>query len=257
VIQPSEAVLYHVEDHVAYVVLNQPAHRNALSAAVREGLWSAWRRFAADPEARVAILTGTGDQAFCAGADLKEMAAEGVGVPGRDYVPILGRNVFVDKPVIAAVNGAALGGGFMLAMMCDLAVAADHAVFGMPEARWGRGAPWSVPLQGMIPRRVWMELALTGDPIDARRAYEIGLVNAVVPRADLMPTARRLAARIVANAPLTVAATRRMIHLAGEMGRTAAWDVADALFEPVYRSEDAQEGPRAFREGRAPRWANR
>jgi len=257
VVEPSEAVLYRLEHHVAVIVLNQPERRNVLSAAIRQGLWDAWDRFAGDPDARVAILTGAGDQAFSAGADLKEMAVEGVGVPGRRYVPILGRNVFVDKPVIAAVNGAALGGGFMLAMMCDLAVAADHAVFGMPEARWGRGAPWSVPLAGMIPRRIWMELALTGDPIDAQRAYAVGLVNKVVPREELLPAARQLAERIADNAPLTVRATRRMIHLAGEMGRTAAWDVADALFEPVYESEDAQEGPRAFRERRPPRWANR
>lgn len=250
-------VYYEVHDRIAVLTMADESRRNALSAAMRASLRHAFVRLRDDQDVRVGVLTAAGTRAFCAGGDLKEMAAEHIGVPDRDFVTILNRNFWVDKPVIAAVNGAAFGGGFLMAMMCDLAVAAEHAQFAMPEAKWSRGAPWSVPLGRMIGQRLWMELALTGDPMDARRAYEIGLVNRVVPMAELMPETLKLASRIRDNAPLTVQATRQMIYYAAEMGRTPAWDVADALFEPVYRSEDAQEGPRAFREKRAPRWRNR
>lgn len=253
----SPEVRYERRDAVAVITLDDPEHRNALSRPIREGLRAALREADTDEEVAVAVVTGAGEQAFCAGAHLKEMAELGLGVPSADYMPIVGRTVDFDKLLIAAVNGAALGGGFLVAQMADLVVAAEHATFGMPEARVGRGAPWSVPLSRMIPQRVWLEMCVLGEPITARRAYEIGLVNAVVPAGEVLPAALRMAERIAANAPLTVRASHRMVNLAGEMGRTAAWDVADALFEPVYRSADALEGPRAFRERRAPSWEGR
>jgi len=252
-----EAVLYDCTDHVVTVTLNAPDHRNALSAAVRDGLWQSFRRFASDPDARIAIVTGSGDKAFCAGADLREMATNVVGSPGRDYMPMIGHNLTVEKPVVAAVNGAALGGGFLLAQTADLVVASETATFGMPEVRWSRGAPWSVPLARMLHRRHWAELSLTGRPISAARAYELGLVNRVVPSGELMTAARELAECIAGNAPLTVAATLQMIRTSADMGETAAWAAADRIFEPVYESEDALEGPRAFREKREPRWQGR
>ena len=248
------AVLYEVEDQIAVITLNDPEHRNALSSPIRRGLEAAFIRFRDDDNAKVAILTGAG-KVFCAGADLRELAELQIGIP-KNYMPMLNRNIWVDKPVIAAVNGDAIGGGFLLVELCDLAVAAEHARFGMPEAKWGRGAPWSVPLLWMIPQRIWMEMALTGELITAQRAYAIGFVNDVVPPGEVMKRAKALAQRIVQNAPLTVAATRRMIYLSMEMGRTAAWDVADAIFEKVYESEDALEGPRAFKEKRQPQWKN-
>lgn len=251
------SVLYRLDGDVAVITLNEPESRNALSQAIRSGLLAALERLDSDDRAKVGILTGAGDKAFCAGAHLGEMAGEALGVPPAGYVPIVGRGVDLDKLLIAAVNGAAHGGGLLLAQMADLAVAAEHATFAMPEARWSRGAPWSVPLSRMIPQRVWLELLVTGDPIDARRAYEIGFVNRVVPAAELMPAAMALARRIAANAPLTVRASREMVQVAGELGLTAAWDAADELFEPVYRSQDALEGPRAFRERREPRWEGR
>jgi enoyl-CoA hydratase/carnithine racemase len=251
------AVGYETRGRVAVLTLDAPERRNALSVGIRAGIRDGLARADSDPDVAVAVLTGAGDKAFCAGVDLKEMSVEGTGVPGAGFMPIARRTVPFSKLLIAAVNGVALGGGFLLAQMADLVVAAEHASFGMPEARVGRGAPWSAPLSRMIPQRVWLELCLTGEPIGAARAHEIGFVNRLVPADEVLPEALRLAERIAANAPLTVAASQEMVRLAGEMGTTAAWDIADALFEPVYNSADAHEGPRAFAERRAPRWEGR
>jgi len=251
-----EAVTYRVEDGVAWLAIDRPEARNAINRAVGEGLWDGFRRFEADPAAAVLVLTGAGD-AFCAGADLKEMAALAMTVPPRDMAPHLGRNLQVTKPVVAAVNGVALGGGFLLAMMCDLCVAASSARFGITEARWGRGAPWAAPLPWLVPPRVALELLLTGEPIDARRAHEVGLVNRVVPDAALRQEAGRLAAAVAANAPLSVRAAKAMVQAAAGRDLDAAIDEGWRLFEPVYRSEDAQEGPRAFLEKRPPVWKGR
>lgn len=248
-------VRYEVSDAVATITLDDPDRRHALSRPLREQLWAAMRRLAAERQVRAAILTATGERAFCAGADLSEFTAETTGPVEPDYVPVAGRNLELPMPLIAAVNGAALGGGFLLMLAADLVLAAEHATFGMPEARWGRGAPWSVPLARIVSERVWMELCLTGEPIDAGRAHAVGIVNRVVPAAALRSEAQALARRIAANAPLTVAASRKMIRLAAEHGRTAAWNASDELFGPVYESDDALEGPRAFAERREPRWS--
>ncbi|MCU1380016.1 MAG: Enoyl-CoA hydratase/carnithine racemase, partial [Acidimicrobiales bacterium] len=228
--------------------------RNALNQGVRDGLWDGVRRFNDDDSAGVLVLTGAGDKAFCAGGDLKEMADVALEVPPPDFVPIFGRNVEVPKPTIAAVNGVAFAGGFLLAQSCDLCVAADHARFGITEAKVGRGAPWAAPLPWLIPPRVAMELLLTAAPIDAERAHRIGLVNQVVPAAELRDATQRLATTILANAPLSVRASKQTVALAM---RSIPWDEADRIWEPVYRSADAQEGPAAFREGRAPKWQGR
>jgi enoyl-CoA hydratase/carnithine racemase len=252
----AEPVRYHVEQGVAWLVIDRPEARNAINRAVGAGLWDGFRRFEADPAAKVAVLTGAGD-AFSAGADLKEMAALRMTVPPRDWAPHLGRNLQVTKPVIAAVNGVALGGGFLLAQMCDLCVAAEGARFGITEARWGRGAPWAAPLPWLVPPRVVLELLLTGEPIDARRAYEVGLVNRVVPDEALREEAGRLAATVAANAPLSVRAAKAMVHAAAGRDLDQAVEEGWRLFEPVYLSEDAQEGPRAFLEKRPPVWKGR
>jgi enoyl-CoA hydratase/carnithine racemase len=251
------AVLYELESAVAWLTINRPETRNALSQDVREGLFEGIRRFNADDAAKVLVLTGAGDKAFCAGGDLKEMAATTLGVPPPDFVPQLGRNIEVDKPTIAAVNGVAYAGGFMLAQMCDLCVAASTARFAITEAKVGRGTPWAAPLPWLIPPRVAMELLVTAAPIDAERAFAVGLVNRVVPPADLHRAAQELAETIAANAPLSVRAAKATVYLAAELSRRDAWAEAERLWEPVYLSEDAQEGPRAFRDGRAPQWQGR
>lgn len=254
---PADAVLVEVREGVGWVTMNRPEKMNALDSEVRAGLFDAFARMGKDDDVKVVVLTGAGDKAFCAGGDLKEMASTGLQVPPPDFVPQLGRNVELDKPVIAAVNGIAYAGGFLLAQTCDLCVAAEHARFAVTEARWGRGSPWAVPLPWLVPPRVAMELLLTADPVDAARAAEVGLVNRVVPGGRLVEETQALAARIAANAPLSVRAAKATVYLTTELSRRAAFDEAERLYEPVYLSEDAQEGPRAFQERRAPRWQGR
>jgi enoyl-CoA hydratase/carnithine racemase len=251
------AVTYEVRRGVAWLTINRPDARNALNQAVRDGLFEGVRRFNDDDGAQVLVLTGAGDKAFCAGGDLKEMADTALKVPPPDFLPQFGRNVEVVKPTIAAVNGVAFAGGFLLAQQCDLCVAADTARFAISEVKVGRGVPWAAPLPWLIPPRIALQILLTGDPIDARRAYEAGLVNEVVPAAELADTAQRLAERIAGNAPLSVRAAKRTVRLVAELPLAAAYAEAERIWEPVYLSEDAQEGPAAFRDKRAPRWKGR
>ncbi len=246
-------VHYEVQGGVAWLTIDRPEARNALSEEVRDGLWAGTRRFVADDDAAVLVLTGSGDKAFCAGGDLKEMADTALAVPPPDFLPQFGRNIDVPKPTIAAVNGVAYAGGFLLAQQCDLVVAAEHARFAVSEVKVGRGAPWAAPLSWLVPPRVAMEILLTGDPIDAHRAREVGLVNDVVPLADLRSRTRQLAERIAANAPLSVRAAKRTAYLS----RPDLYDRAEEIWAPVYRSRDAQEGPAAFREKRTPVWEGR
>jgi enoyl-CoA hydratase/carnithine racemase len=253
----NDVVTYAVAEKVAWLTIDRPEARNALSQAVREGLWAGFRRFAADDGAAVLVLTGAGEKAFCAGGDLKEMAGAGMGIPPADFLPYLQRSVVTDKPVIAAVNGVAFAGGFLLAQMCDLVIAADHAKFAITEAKVGRGSPWAAPLPWLIGPRAAMEIMVTAEPVTAQRAYELGLVNKVVPLAELHDAAQAMAAGIAANAPLSVRAAKSLVYLSAEHGWRAALDKADALYEPVYLSADAQEGPRSFQEKRPPVWRGR
>jgi len=244
---------YEKTGRIVVITINRPAHSNAINHAVREGLRDAWERFEHD-EASVAILTGAGDRSFCAGMDLVEMSQEKLASLPRDFLPILGDSIRVTKPVIAAVNGAAFAGGWLFAQMCDLCVASEHATFAITEVKVGRGMVWAPPLINMIPQRLMLELLLTGRTISARRAYEIGFVNQVVPHGQLMGAAMQLGQEIADGAPLTVSGAKEMVYLSTEMGRTAAMRAAYHVFEPVLRSQDAQEGPVAFREKRKPDW---
>lgn len=252
-----DPVLYEVRDHVAWVTINRPEARNALSADVRAALWDSVHRFNADDDAGVLVLTGSGDRAFCAGGDLKEMATLSLEVPPPDFLPQFGRNVDVPKPTIAAVNGVAYAGGFLLAQMCDLCVAVDTARFAVTEAKVGRGSPWAAPLPWLIPPRVALELLMTGDPIDADRAHALGLVNRVTSAPGLRATVDTIAQRLLANAPLSVRAAKAMVYAAADHPLHQSFDVAEEIWRPVYLSEDAQEGPRSFAEKRPPRWKGR
>lgn len=248
-----EVLTKHRDGHVLLVTLNRPAQRNALNYELRSSLRETFDAFDADDELRCAVLTGEGT-AFCAGGDLKEMAGSAVQDPPPEWSLLLGSRGHVRKPVIAAVNGYALAGGFRLAQDCDLCIASEEATFGISEVKRGRGAPWAAPLIAMMPQRIMMELLLTGEPLSAQRAYEVGLVNRVVPSADLVETALAMAHCIASNAPLSVQAGKQLVGLATDMGRTQALHAADLLYQQVYRSDDALEGPRAFAERREPRW---
>jgi enoyl-CoA hydratase/carnithine racemase len=253
----TEPVRYEVVNGVAWLTIDRPEARNALSKPVREGLFSGVRRFNDDESAKVLVLTGAGDRAFCAGGDLKEMADTALTVPPVDFVPQFGRNIAVDKPTIAAVNGVAYAGGFMLAQNCDLVIAAESARFAVTEVKVGRGSPWAAPLSWLVGPRIALEILLTGDPLTAARAYEVGLVNRVVPDAGLRAEVQALAERIAGNAPLSVRAAKKTAYLSARMGIAEAFAEAERIWAPVYLSDDAQEGPAAFRDKRPPAWTGR
>lgn len=245
------------DDGIAIITINRPEQRNALNREVRQALTEAWHRFENDEALRIAILTGAGDKAFCAGGDLKEMVETGMKVPPRDFIPALYDTIELSKPTIAAVNGVAFAGGWLISQNCDLCVASTTARFAITEVKVGRGSPWAAPLIHMIPQRIMMEIILTGKPITAQRAYEIGLVNRLAEPEALMDTAIALAHEVLEGAPLSVQAGRETVMLATEMGRSAALQAARAAHEKAYNSEDAQEGPLAFSQKRKPEWQGR
>ena len=250
-------VLYEVDDRVAWLTINRPEARNALNKAVRDGLRQGIEKFNEDDSAAVLIITGAGDKAFCAGGDLKEMSDTALKIPPKDFMVYLQRTIDVKKPVIAAVNGYAFAGGFLLAQQVDLCIASDNAKFGVTEVKVGRGSPWAAPLAWIIGPRLAMEILLTGQPITAQRAYEIGFVNKVVPLEELRAEAEKMARGIAEMAPLSVEAAKEMIYASADRGWEEGLDHADEIYEKVYLSEDGQEGPKAFAEKRKPVWKGR
>jgi enoyl-CoA hydratase len=250
-------VLYETADGITVITINRPERYNTMNSAMRDALFDAWQKFEADGSARVAILAAAGDKAFCAGRDLKDPVQAAMAEVKRGYLPILGDSVKVTKPVIAAVNGPAYGLGFIFVQMCDMCVASLDATFAVTEVKLGRGVPWAAPLTSMLSRKVLSELLLTSAPISAQRAQDVGLVNHVVPRPEVMTKAMELARAVVASAPLSVTAARQMIDAACEYPASEALDKAYEMFAPVYASEDSREGIRAYLEKRAPVWAGR
>lgn len=255
----SEILLYEKREQIVYITLNRPERMNAMSPESGERLCEAWSQFDNDDDARVAIITGAGDRAFCAGMDMKEFSERFRDESRqRSWRPGLDRiNSF--KPTIAAINGFAIGGGFAQAQNCDIRIAAEHAEFAVAEVKWGRGDAWTIPLLWMIPFGIALELLMTGERISAQRAYEIGFVNKVVKKEDLMAEATRMAKVIRDNAPLSVKAVKETFYKARDMGLGCreGFQLASELWEKVYQSEDAQEGPIAFAEKRKPVWKGR
>jgi enoyl-CoA hydratase len=251
------AVLTEVCDGVLLVTLNRPDQRNAVNRAVAEGIAAALDRLDAEPELQVGVLAGAG-KGFCAGMDLKAfVAGEQPSVEGRGFAGIAQRAS--DKPLIAAVEGFAVAGGFEIALACDLIVAARGAKLGIPEVKRGLAAAGGALLRlpQRIPYHLAMELALTGDPILAERAHEIGLVNRVVEPGETVAAALDLASKIAANGPLALAASKRILVEAPAWPRERQWARQAEITDPVRASADAREGSLAFAEQRPPRWQGR
>ncbi|MFD1613296.1 crotonase/enoyl-CoA hydratase family protein [Sphingomonas tabacisoli] len=261
-----QPVLVELHDHVLVITMNRPEARNACNLAMWVGVGEALEEADRNTHVRAVIITAAGDKSFCAGADLKAIVRGEPAVPsdpkhlGWGFAGVV--NHPISKPVIAAVNGAAMGGGCEIALACDLVVAADHALFGLPEVKVGliatAGGVFRLPRQ--VPLKQAMEMILTGRPISAARAAELGLINRVVTAADVMPTAMALAQEIAANAPLAVQASKQ-IALGTANGaylrETDDWATNQRFIAMLMKSEDAHEGPRAFAEKRAPKWKAR
>ena len=259
----NDAVLVETRGNVMLITINRPDARNAVNRFVHEGVGDALEAADKDPEIRCVIVTGAGDKSFCAGADLvalsrgetlapDDKAKQAWGFAGIASHPI-------SKPVIACVNGHCLAGGMEIMLSCDLAVAVDTASFGLPEPKRGlfaaAGGVFRLPDQ--LPRKVAMEMILTGDPIPADRALGFGLINAIAPREGLLDAAFALAERIAVNAPLSVQSSKRVAAgiIDGKVVREEElWAQNRAEMKIVFTSEDSREGPKAFAEKRAPVW---
>lgn len=250
--------LYQTEGALLTLTLNRPEVLNAMHPQAHQELADAFDRYAADPQLRVCIVTGAGERAFCVGTDLKALAASGDHTkPSTGFAGVTHR-FDLWKPIIAAVNGLCLGGGLEIVAACDLAVAAEHAEFGLPEPRVGLAALGGGLLQRLprqIPMKDAMALVLTGSRIDAQEAKRIGLLNDVVPAPMLMERARALAGEILACAPLAVQASKQvMLQSLAHANLAATMHEDYPLAQRMLASEDAKEGPRAFAEKRSPRW---
>ncbi|MHB8246275.1 MAG: crotonase/enoyl-CoA hydratase family protein [Acidimicrobiales bacterium] len=250
-------VLRERHGRVELVCLNRAKARNAIDGPTTKLLDAIFDELTEDPDVWAVVLTGTGDRAFCAGMDLKAFATGQAGdiIGSKNGFAGIATRHF-PKPLIAAVNGPALAGGCEIVLSCDLVVAAEHAVFGIPEVKRGLVAAGGglIRLQNLVPRNIALELALTGEAIDAQRAKELGLVSRVVPAGEEVAEALALAEKICQNAPLAVRASKEIMRRARDLPETEAWKMNAELMLPVFASKDAIEGATAFAERREPNW---
>jgi enoyl-CoA hydratase len=253
---PAE-VLVDVDDGVMVVTVNRPQTRNAITQPVAEAIAAAFDELDASGELMAAVLTGAGGT-FCSGRDLKAaLAGDHPWVARRGFAGMA--EYGSAKPLIAAVEGYALGGGFEIVLACDLVVAATSARFGLPEVRRGRiaGGGGLLRLPRRVPYHIAMELALSGEPMTAERAAHFGLVNWLTADGRALAEAVALARQIVANGPLAVAATKRVISESGDWPAGEAFERQRPISEAIRASQDAVEGARAFADKRKPVWRNR
>lgn len=271
-------ILYEKKGKTAFVTINRPEVMNALHYPAHEELYDIWTDFLEDSEVWTAILTGTGDRAFCAGADIKHMASlteeERVSTSVREasdsriqFGGMVHREIL--KPIIAVVNGYCLGGGLEIAMTCDIVIASENARFGVPEIKNVGGYPGSGGIHRLprhVPLKIAMQMLLTGEHITAEEALRIGLINKVVPPAQLMPEAIALADKINENPPMAVRAIKEMVSKSLDLPLEypdnqglRAWDLDEIVGAKLRESEDSKsrEGPRAFVEKRKPVWKGR
>ncbi len=262
------AIIYEKKKKIAYITINRPEARNAIDPETNEELIQAWTEFRDNSDLWVAILTGAGDKAFCAGADLKKMIpmlssmSEFERRHRLETQPGFGgltRNMKIWKPIIAAVNGFCLAGGLEIALCCDLRVAAQHATFGLFEVRWGviPGAGGTQRLPRVIPLCKAMEMLLLAEPIDAQEASRIGLINRVVPADQLMPTAEQWAQTICEMGPLAVRAAKASVLRGLNLPLEEGLAIEAAYQGQLLKTEDAVEGPKAFAEKRKPQFKGR
>ena len=259
----NNAVLAEMRGKVLILTINRPQNGNAIVPAVTQGFEEALADAANNPDVAAVIVTGAGEKIFCGGMDLKFLAENGVeaaqGIAGEHGFAGMTRREDFPKPLIAAVNGAAMGGGTEIALACDLIVCAEHAKFGLPEVKRGLLASAGGPIRMLrqLPRALAYELVLTGNPITAQQALQYHLVNRVVPKEQLLDEALKLAEEISCNAPLSIRYSKELLIYAQEHSLEESFVKNDEVSEIVFSSEDSVEGPRAFAEKRAPVWKGR
>jgi enoyl-CoA hydratase len=250
----ADEILRERRGHVELLTINRPEARNAINRATAVAMSEALDACEADDDVWVVVLTGSGDKAFSAGMDLKAFAAGELPITDKGFGGLTQRDF--PKPLIAAANGSAFAGGFELLISCDMVVAADHAKFGIPEASRGliAGAGGLIRLPKRVPLAIAYEMALSAEPIDAARAFELGLVNHVVPGVQVLEAAFALAERIAKNAPLAVRTSKSVMRQSMELSEAQAWPVSDGEFFKITKTHDAHEGAVAFAEKREPNW---
>ncbi len=257
----AETILYEKQDNVVIITLNRPDALNSINRQLRRELGEAIDQFDGEDDSFVAIITGAG-RAFCAGRDLKERASDNAeGIQARASASMTPESPYMWprtwKPMIAAVNGFALAGGWSIAQMCDLRLASEDAKLGITETKWSLMPPFGTILPKMVPLSAVLELVFTAEPITAQRAYDIGFLNKVVPAGQLMDEAMALAQKIAENAPLAVQYFKELAYRGLNMSTQDISSLTFHMYDQLLTTEDSKEGPLAFAENRKPRWQGR
>lgn len=248
-------VLYEKSENIAIITINRPEAFNSIDPETAKDLSDVLIQFRDDPDALVGIITGAGKKAFSAGADIRNMIPA-LADRGYELPPLITRGLNIWKPIIAAINGMALGGGMEIAMACDIRIAVENATFGQPEVKLAVIPGWggTQRLPRLVPMAKAAELLLMGNTIDANEAYRIGLINKIVPADELMTTAKEWAAKICANGPLAVRASKEAMIRGVNMSLDDALHLEKFLFDNILTTEDSKEGTSAFIEKRKPQF---
>ena len=257
----AETILYEKTGNIVTITLNRPDSLNAINRLLRQELADAILELDRDPEAFVAVITGSG-RAFCSGRDLKERAEDNAqGVQAKASASMTKESPFMWprtwKPMIAAVNGFALAGGWSIAQMCDLRIGSEEAKLGISETKWSLLPPFGSILSKQIPLSAVLELVLTAQPVTAQRAYDMGFLNKVVPAGDLMEEALTMAQQIADNAPLAVQTFKELAYRGLNMSNQDISALTYQMYDALLLTEDSKEGPKAFAEKRKPQWKGR